>query len=194
MIRLLLLSCLTYGLLLCSQTTSGATHTVLPTSKDSVPYMKKAADFIREVYGEDKPGSQFILVDRPAGKKDLHCGDEVIDDTLTFTKAERDYIRQQIDPGNRRWTTEYFKHTSIISEDTIKSIFADQSKRWKYFYQHFGQEFHYFSLPVFLRNDTYCLFYSDIYCGNLCGDGELVLYRKVNGKWVVVKSYCSWIS
>ena len=54
--------------------------------------------------------------------------------------------------------------------------------------------FNTFSLPIFLRNYSYCIFYSDNHCGWLCGGGRLTLYKKINNRWQELKSYCNWIS
>jgi len=43
-------------------------------------------------------------------------------------------------------------------------------------------------------NKTEALLYVDHFCGGLCGGGEYVLMRKVNGAWHVVDSHGTWVS
>jgi hypothetical protein len=43
-------------------------------------------------------------------------------------------------------------------------------------------------------NKTEALLYVDHFCGGLCGGGEYVLLRKVNGVWHVADSYVTWMS
>jgi hypothetical protein len=43
-------------------------------------------------------------------------------------------------------------------------------------------------------NKTEALFYVDHFCGGLCGGGEYVLMRKVNGVWHVVDDRSTWVS
>ena len=43
-------------------------------------------------------------------------------------------------------------------------------------------------------NKTEALLYVDHFCGGLCGGGEYVLMRKVNGVWHVVDHHGAWVS
>jgi hypothetical protein len=43
-------------------------------------------------------------------------------------------------------------------------------------------------------NKTEALLYVDHFCGGLCGGGEYVLMRKVNGVWHVVDHHGTWVS
>lgn len=50
------------------------------------------------------------------------------------------------------------------------------------------------SKPIFLRNGSVCLFYYSYFCGPLCGQGNLSLYKKEKGKWVRWISLYDWVS
>ncbi len=43
-------------------------------------------------------------------------------------------------------------------------------------------------------NKTEALLYIDHFCGGLCGGGEYVLMRKVNGAWYVIDHHATWMS
>ena len=51
-----------------------------------------------------------------------------------------------------------------------------------------------FSLPYFSKDRQSFLIYYDYYCGNLCGEYSLRLYKKINGTWVYIKSYLTMVS
>lgn len=51
-----------------------------------------------------------------------------------------------------------------------------------------------FSLPYFSKDKQTFLIYYDHYCGNLCAEYSLRLYRKINGKWTFIKTYFSMVS
>ena len=43
-------------------------------------------------------------------------------------------------------------------------------------------------------NNTEALVYVEHFCGGLCGGGDYVLMRKVNGAWHVVDNHVTWVS
>ena len=177
----------------CGQTTSeNKAHLI--DNKDSIEFAKKCIAFFKEVKSQEISDTNFILSDKPFAFEYFDCIPHLLTDTTTYTKEELSFIKDQKSPLLAKWTKEHFKNIKIISSDTINAIFKDNAKWWTYFNKHIGQSFNTFSVPIFLRNDTYCLFYSDHHCGGLCGGGNLTLYKKQDNKWKVVKSYCDWIS
>ncbi|MEE1945649.1 hypothetical protein VRU48_11075 [Pedobacter sp. KR3-3] len=153
-------------------------------------YLKQATDFIRAV----APKDDYILNDRPDSGAGFNCLDGLKEDSL-LTKAELDYVIQQsTQPPIKKWTTDLIPNTKLISADTISQIFNDRKKGWDYFYKKIGRSVSSYSAPIFLRNNTYCLFYNSNGCGWLCGTGRLSLYKKEGKQWKIVKTYCNWIS
>jgi hypothetical protein len=51
-----------------------------------------------------------------------------------------------------------------------------------------------FSLPYFSKDKQTFIIYYNHYCGNLCAEYSLRLYKKINGKWTFVKTYFSMVS
>ena len=118
---------------------------------------------------------------------------------LLFTQANSSELNfYNIHPGDsidiKKWSREVFENVRFVNSDTINAILEDTSRGLPFFRRNIGRGFSTFSVPIFLRNDTYCLFYSDHYDAPLAGGGGLGLYRKENGKWKIVKYYCFWIS
>jgi len=180
------------SLISCGQTNTTAEDIV--HKQDSIVYIQKSIRFIKEVMWKEMSDTQFILSSKPFDFTYFECTEEFLLDTNFLSKDERNLFKDKQYPHIFQWTKELFTNAKLINGDTINAIFVNRLKRWEYFYTHIGNAFHTFSVPVFLRNDTYCLFYSDISCGNLCGEGKLILYKKEHNSWVAIKTYCNWIS
>jgi hypothetical protein len=60
----------------------------------------------------------------------------------------------------------------------------------------FADNFGYFVVSHIGLNldETEALLYVDHFCGGLCGGGNYILMRKVNGAWHVVDHYLRWVS
>ncbi len=86
-----------------------------------------------------------------------------------------------------KWKTSDFPGVRLLSRDTVDAVFKVFARHWTYFRAYIGNDFNEFSMPIFLRNDTYCLFYTANYCGGLCGGGNLILYKKQGNGWKIVK-------
>lgn len=193
MTKLFLLVCLSVPLISCGQQNTGI-KSGLPVNQDSVVYIRKCIAFIQEIQPQELSDTNFILSDKPFLFEYFDCMENVLADAVTFTKEELSYIKDKKYPSLKKWTEGLLGKIKLVSSDSINAIFRDNKKEWRYFYKNFGASFNNFSVPIFLRNDTYCLFYSDNHCGGLCGGGSLVLYKKENNRWTKVHSYCDWIS
>jgi hypothetical protein len=178
----------------CCGQNSPAKSIGLTAKQDSIAYLQKCVEFIKQLSQQEIYDTNFILADKPFSFEYFECIEELLADTGLYTKEELSFIKGKKFPSISKWAEELFRNVKLVSNDTIEAIFKDRSKGWAYYYKHFGHGFSTFSVPIFLRNDSYCLFYSDYHCGGLCGRGTLTLYRKENNKWVGVKSYCNWIS
>lgn len=154
----------------------------------------KIVSFIKQIRQAELVDANFILVDKPFAFEYFGCLDQFLDDSAFYSKEELAFIMKSIKTSPVKWSNGLLGSVNVISKDTIDAIFKDKSKGWNYFNKHFGQSYHIFSVPIFLRNDSLCLFYSSTHCGYECGDGHFILYKRENGKWVVVKTYCNWIS
>jgi hypothetical protein len=51
-----------------------------------------------------------------------------------------------------------------------------------------------YSVPFFNKSRTICIVQYSMSCGPLYGGGQTSLYKKINGKWKIIKSFDSWIS
>ena len=162
--------------------------------QDSISYVQKSIAFIKKVKGKKLQDSAFILVDKPFAFQYFDCLTYLLADSTTFSKEELHFIREKKYPSVAKWDPSFFPAIKIMNSDTLTSIFKRGAGGWTYYYNYYGSSFHSFSMPIFLRNDNYCIFYDDYDCGLLCGKGQLVLYKLIDGQWVELKRFCDWIS
>lgn len=125
---------------------------------------------------------------------------QILADSITITKEERTFINTAIDNMSKDiWQQNLILDAQIIAVDSVRRVFDRRiSDRmfdgWTYFRNKGVDRIYSFTVPIFFRNDTYCLFYYDYGCGNLCGEGQVAIYKKVKGKWVKWSILSSWIS
>jgi hypothetical protein len=157
-------------------------------------YMRKAVSFIRQVKSRELADSEFILADNAVSVNSNQCLQYALADKQFYSPAEVKLIESRAASWQHQWKKTDFPTVNFVKQDTVTAIFKTYSKNWEYFHKHVGRDFNEFSLPVFIRNDIYCLFYSANYCGGLCGGGSLVVYKRQKDVWIAVKSYCDWES
>jgi hypothetical protein len=117
-------------------------------------------------------------------------------DSLVITTKERQYITTQIDKmGSSVWGKNELANFKMITADTVNAIFANRKRDgWAEMQKRGVARIYNFSGPIFLRNDTFCLFYYGYSCGWRCGHGEVAVYKKVNGRWEHWSTLMSWNS
>ncbi|HTE00559.1 MAG TPA: hypothetical protein VK668_14795 [Mucilaginibacter sp.] len=120
---------------------------------------------------------------------------------ITFSKAERIFIINQLDKSKRHiWKKGLIENSFLLNHDTLQKIYdthpvsIDKESFWQFFNKHYGKVFYEFSKPVFIRDQTICIFYIAYHCGEMCGRGELSIYIKGENKWKKVDSLLDWIS
>ena len=125
---------------------------------------------------------------------------QILADSITITSKEKAYINAEIENmGKHIWRQGLVMDAQLITIDSVKNVF-DRRKTdrmfdgWTYFRNKGVDRIYSFTLPIFFRNDNYCLFYYDYGCGSLCGEGQVAIYKKVKGKWVKWSVLSSWVS
>jgi len=171
---------------------TGATVATRP--QVSPEYMHKAVAFIKQVKGRELADSTFILADSAVSVNSDKCLQYALADKKSYSPTEEKLIESRAAFWQYQWKKTDFPAVNFVKQDTLITIFKTHSKGWEYFHKHVGRGFNIFSLPVFIRNDAYCLLYSANACGGKCGRGNLILYKKQKDTWIPVKVYCSWIN
>jgi hypothetical protein len=85
---------------------------------------------------------------------------------------------------------------ALVPGREIRGFFEDGAQGWSKFYEKYPWSSGYweFSRVGFDNGNREAVVYLGRHCGGLCGTGNLVLLRKVSGKWVVKNSAMLWIS
>lgn len=161
---------------------------------DSLSYRTKCIAFFRQVRKDVQAGRDLVVLDIPVSLRQDGCLSGVLADSASFSPAERRYLSDNRLAFLHKWDSQLLPGSIVVSSDSIGRILKGTPREQADFFQQTGSAYHQFSLPVFLRNDTYCLFYSSYFCGLLCAEGRLSLYKKVGDRWEVVRRYCEWIS
>lgn len=125
-----------------------------------------------------------------------------IQDSITFSSTEMHYIKEALetlaheewDSGNVLDSFNFIPQKFIDSIATIeKEKEPDGPDRGRFFYGHFSsRKLYQVSHPVFLRNNTVCIFYrafEDPYGGG----GSMDIYVKTKKEWVAFAELGSFI-
>jgi hypothetical protein len=145
---------------------------------------------------------QFIQVDKSELKQIYH--DILSSDSLTgkyyLIDSIRNYETKTIEQSgttyyiadcditnNGIWTDNIYDSLIIISKDRLHL----KAKGDKFVMTPANYSF---SLPYFSKDKQALIIYYNHFCGNMCAEYSLRLYKKMNGKWTFVKSYFSMVS
>lgn len=99
-----------------------------------------------------------------------------VSDSITLTKSEVKELQDRLTSFKEfHWTKQSmsrlnFHRLQLINSDTAQRLLEGTIQ-----YQILP--------PLLFRNGEYCLFYYDYYCGSLCGQGQLVIYKKEKQEW-----------
>lgn len=94
--------------------------------------------------------------------------------SILFTNKEMDYVYNEIEKNNKNgWAKGKLENSEFIASENSEKYYGIYS----------------FSKPVFLRNNTICIFYSD---GN--ESGSLATYIKINGEWKYYSGFFEWVN
>lgn len=122
---------------------------------------------------------------------------------LFLKRKEKSNINYQIQKLlNFKWPDAALPRSKIITPERIsdyvkledKSLALKKIIAWEHKLIDKYNGYYSFSKPIFIRNDTICIFDYGYGCGSTCGDGSLAVYRKVNGTWQKWILLSAWIS
>ena len=114
---------------------------------------------------------------------------------LILTQKEKKHIDAKLRQLRElTWKDHLLPSARLLSRDTVQYYLKDRARGWQRMYDRGISGYYTFSNPIFLRNETLCIFQYDFSCGNLCGDGTIMIYRKENGKWRPYINLANWVS
>jgi hypothetical protein len=146
---------------------------------------KEAKDFFFQ-FPELNRNIKPYLIDSVVFNKKHYL--EIISEEHLIAKGDIDYIKGQLVSDNYKiWEDSLFKDIKIVSKHYIDSVGKTNplTKTPSYIE---------FSKPYFSKDKQYCFIYYNYYCGNLCAETTFKLYKKINSKWVCIKTYFELVS
>ena len=163
-------------------------------------YLYKISKPVDLKFREIVPEEENKIVEPPPPSSH---GTIYLPDNGIFTKDDLAYIKIQLNTNSDF----IFKPTKITSKvefiDTEKFQKFQKSQEnyisakdyWKKFRAEFGDIcLRNYSIPYFNKEKNICIVINSISCGPLWGGGETSVYKKINGKWKVIKTFNHWVN
>ena len=111
-------------------------------------------------------------------------------DTI-FSKNDSAFLKKQVmQAATFFWAPGAIENTTVLSKPYIEYLYSEPGGRDRFSNDGFCS----YSVPVFSSNRTLCIIMCAHYCGNLCSQGDVYYYKKINGKWKVIYHYSLWIN
>ena len=164
---------------------------------------KEIYSFINEIIG-DKKNDDFSYCDKIVDKnpmlmktsKDFINGIDTI-----FSKQDKKFIIEQTKYElDFTLNQKSLKSKIVISGDTLKKFAEGKNKDgrspfWDKYHNKYGNNgFNSITLPLFSIDKLTVIVTADKHCGRLCGAGGTYIYRRLNGKWKLIKTITKWQS
>jgi len=144
-----------------------------------------------------KPKGKFRLSDKAYGTPSQIFLKKIAAKDTVLKYFDIDFILKQFkQKQNFIWTETSVDSTVFIKATDIDSIFHTfkVDSGWKVFYKTFGGDFYRMSFPYFSQDKQTCIIYVGHYCGGLCGEGGLRIYRRKINTWTLIKIIGRWVS
>ena len=111
---------------------------------------------------------------------------------LIFTPAEKLHIREQVKIMSgevKLWKEKDFGENSILLNlDSLRTLIGPRGLGWPDYKKKYSSGYFTFSKPIFLRNDTICIFY----CSFSSGGAELSVFENYSGQWIRLSRIADW--
>jgi hypothetical protein len=165
---------------------------------DSTVNLKASIDFIKAITGQELSPTNLVLKNDPKMFKRVECFDEILQFDYYLKKEEWLQIRDSIIPDLSQWAKKMEPKTAYDTKEQVVTDSISQLKSWPYFYLNLGNtglgnNIYYCSVPIFLRNNSYCIFYFINQCGPDCGMANFAIYIRNDTKWIELKRYKGWL-
>ena len=129
--------------------------------------------------------SKHIEREEMFNNRKYDSGKILVSDTLILTKEEKLYILSELkkQSDTNLWNQLQIPNSKLIPLDTLTAIFKDITKGWNYFSKVYGKNLYNCSIPIFFRNNQYCIFYNHTTCGIKCGEEKFAIYKRKKSTW-----------
>lgn len=144
----------------------------------SVPISQvELKEIFMDIIKEDSITGTYFIVDSIEEVENKLLTEESVSYKISYCDALK----------NSTWKTEVFDHAKLVSKaylDTTLNINSPDLVTPRYR----------FTMPYFSEDKQSLLIYYDLYCGSLCAENSLRLYKKINGRWKYIKYYYRTVS
>jgi hypothetical protein len=129
--------------------------------------------------------SKHIEREEMFNNRKYELGKIIVSDTLILTKEEKQYILDELKKQSdiNLWNQLQIPNSKVIPLDTLTAISKDTTKGWNYFSKVYGKNLYNFSIPIFFRNNQYCIFYYHTTCGIKCGEEVCAIFIRKKSTW-----------
>ncbi|WP_247236170.1 hypothetical protein [Telluribacter sp. SYSU D00476] len=111
------------------------------------------------------------------------------DSVLVLTSKEKAFVNSEVAKLTTiRWNENLLEKGTLVVKDSLSGQETQSSST---------RRLHRFSKPIFIRNDSVCIFYYDYFnlgCVMRCGTGTLQVYKKKNNNWLLWLTLMEWVS
>jgi hypothetical protein len=157
-------------------------------NSQNLPTENDIYDFINNTICNDKT-ENFNLKSCSDKYYNYNDTSNYIYDKEYFDESDFEYFKEQIRALNGiNWKKDMMSKANLIDCGELEDLFKD-GNGWSNFNKKYGKCLSSFSIPIFNKDNNFCIFNISYACGWVSGHGEINLYQKINDKWVVVKSY-----
>jgi hypothetical protein len=142
-------------------------------------------EFFRDLRknNENLSDSDIVVIVTPGWNSinAINWDDAIIhNDDIDFDEVLK--IRNKIEISKRfKWNQDIIGQFKPLTSKELSR--ADKNLNINEFWQHFPHGYNSFSLPVFFKDYTMCIFFWANYCGGLCGHVTVSIYKKEETGW-----------
>tara|TARA_B100000809_G_C15041680_1_gene495765 strand:+ start:592 stop:1260 length:669 start_codon:yes stop_codon:yes gene_type:complete len=113
-----------------------------------------------------------------------------------LSSSEKKYMKNQLINEVYLWDNERFVNVCYLTpKDMYKINLSDTTDYWEECIVNFGNYGHHnYSKPIFNKKKTVCIIEHSGQGGWLFGSGDILLFKKINGNWVLIHEENLWIS
>lgn len=111
-------------------------------------------------------------------------------DSSYYKKQDRNLINFNLQKSRIKNKLDF-----VTTDEILNLSIKYERNFWKQFRKKYGDKcIQTFSVPFFNKNKTLCIVQNSMSCGPLYGGGSTSIYKKVNEKWVVLRTFDQWVS
>jgi hypothetical protein len=161
-----------------------ATINVMNTTPDALVTWPVYSKQFQDIYSTSQADTFYRKESVNGAKPDDSPETETrITDSVVLTIADKKEMKSIVSKANHyKWTEQILGPSKMIPPKLVTPTLNMQDGYYE------------FSFPLFARNYTVCLFYTEHHCGKGCAKGSLNVYKKKKSGWVLVQSNFSWNS